>query len=76
MLKFLINGELMTIEDYMERHQVTYLRAIHEMNAHMNRAVLEPPTLFADRAGAPTTAKKTAGDIGNATDRKRDADEG
>lgn len=31
MMQWLIGGQLITVEEYMERHQVKYLRALHEM---------------------------------------------
>jgi hypothetical protein len=64
MLRFLIDGQLMTIEDYMARMGVSYLRAIHEVSTHVNQATIRS----AAPKGAPGTPKRTAGDIGDAID--------
>lgn len=64
MLLFPINGEWMTCDQYMARHQVSYLRAIHEINAIVNRS----STRSAASADALGTPKATAGDIGDAID--------
>lgn len=37
-LCFKIPGELITVDEYMERHGVTYLRAVHEINNLCNEA--------------------------------------
>jgi hypothetical protein len=64
MLRYLIDGELMTSEQYMTRQRVSYLRAIHEINQHVNRATIRS----AAQRDAPGTPKRTAGDIGDAID--------
>jgi hypothetical protein len=68
MLRFLIDGQLMTCDQYMARYQVSYLRAIHEINNIVNKA---EPTLFAARAGALGTPATTAGNIGDAIDERQ-----
>ena len=65
MLLFPINGELMTSDQYMQRFGVTYLRAIHEINALVNKA---ESIRSAASAGELGTRKPTAGDTGDATD--------
>ena len=65
MLLFPINGELMTSDQYMVRFGVTYLRAIHEINALVNKAEL---IRSAASAGAPGTRRPTVGGTGDATD--------
>lgn len=37
-LAYCINGELITSDEYAERHGVSYFRAIHEINNHVNAA--------------------------------------
>lgn len=64
MITYQIEGELMTSEDYMARHGVSYLRALHEINALLNKAVIQS----AARAGGLGTPARTAGDTGDATD--------
>lgn len=65
LLTYLINGELMTSDQYMERFGVTYLRAIHEINALVNKA---ESTRSAASAGGLGTPKTMGGGIGGATD--------
>jgi hypothetical protein len=67
MLRFLINGELMTSEEYMSRHQVSYLRAIHEITKHVNNLSMQS----VERRGALGTRRTTGGNIGGATDETR-----
>jgi hypothetical protein len=64
LLLFPIHGEWMTSDQYMERYKVSYLRAIHEINAIVNAESIRS----AASAGALGTPKATAGDIGGATD--------
>jgi hypothetical protein len=68
MLRYLIDGELMTSDQYMTRHRVSYLRAIHEINKHVNQAAIR----CAASKDALGTAKRTAGDIGAAIDPRED----
>ncbi len=42
-LTFDIHGEVMTADQYMERHGVEYFRAIHEINAIVNAAAVPRP---------------------------------
>jgi hypothetical protein len=58
----------MTSDQYMTRHRVSYLRAIHEINKHVNQAAIR----CAASKDALGTAKRTAGDIGAAIDPRED----
>jgi hypothetical protein len=48
MLTFRIGGDLMTVDQYMEREGVSYLRAIHEINTIVNRSAADGARSHAD----------------------------